>query len=67
MMRKCKLQHEDPYLGLLNIRNTVNEGWQSSPSQRMFGRATKTLLPTIASHLLQSKVITDDDHDRVVK
>ena len=67
MMRKCKLQHEDPYLGLLNIRNTVNEGWRSSPSQRMFGRATKTLLPTIASHLLQSKVITADDRDRVVK
>jgi len=30
MMRKCKLQHEDPYLGLLSIRNTVNEGWHSS-------------------------------------
>jgi len=29
-MRKCKLQHEDPYLGLLSIRNTVNEGWHSS-------------------------------------
>ena len=67
MMRKCKMQHEDPYLGLLNIRNSVNEGWRSSPSQRMFGRATKTLPPTTSSHLQQSKVITDNDCDRVVK
>jgi len=61
MMRKCKLQHEDPYLGLLSIRNTVNEGWQSSPVQRMFGRATKTLLPTAARHLRQSSVPTHED------
>jgi len=33
----------------------------------MFGRSTKTLLRTTSSHLLQSKVITDNDRDCVVK
>ena len=46
MMRRCNLNHEDPYLGLLNLRNTPTEGWQTSPAQRLFGRRTKTLLPT---------------------
>ena len=67
MMRKCKLQHEDPYLGMLSIRNTVNEGWHSSPAQRMFGRATKTLLPTTARHLIQSSISTNEDRHQANK
>ena len=67
MMRKSKLQHEDPYLGLLSIRNTVNEGWHTSPAQRMFGRATKTLLPTTASHLTQSSVSNSKDRYKANK
>ena len=67
MMRKSKLQHEDPYLGLLSIRNIVNEGWHTSPAQRMFGRATKTLLPTTASHLTQSSVSNSKDRDKANK
>ena len=67
MMRKCKLQHEDPYIGLLNICNTINEGWHSSPAQRMFGRATKTLIPTTASHLTQSVFNTGTDRDQANK
>ena len=51
MMRRCQLNHEDPYLGLLNIRNTPTEGWHSSPAQRLFGRRTKTILPTTSSCL----------------
>lgn len=66
MMRKCKLQQEDPYLGLVSIRNTVNEGWHSSPAQRMFGTATKTLLPTTSSHL-QSSIANNYDRDQANK
>ena len=66
-MRKCKLQQEDSYLGLLSIQNTVNEGWHSSPAQRMFGRATRTLLPTTASHLTQSSASTSKDRDQANK
>ena len=46
IMRKCLLSKQDPYLGLLNWRNTPTEGLGSSPVQRAFGHRTKTLLPT---------------------
>ena len=42
MLKKCKASREDPYLGLLNIRNTPSEGMTTSPAQRLFGRRTKT-------------------------
>ena len=51
MLRKCKASKEDPYLGLLNIRNTPTEGMATSPAQRLFGRRTKTLLPTTHNQL----------------
>ena len=44
MLRKCKASKDDPYLGLLNIRNTPTEGMATSPAQRLFGRRTKTLV-----------------------
>ena len=46
MMKKCLHAKEDPYLGLLNLRNTQEEGMTSSPAQRIMGRRTKTALPT---------------------
>ena len=46
MMKKCLHAKEDPYLGLLNLRNTPEEGMTSSPTQRLMGRRTKTSLPT---------------------
>ena len=46
MMKKCKKAKEDPYLGLLNLRNTPQEGLSMSPAQRLLGRRTKTLIPT---------------------
>ena len=51
LLRKCKATGEDPYLGLLNIRNTPPEGMTTSPAQRLFGRRTKTLLPTTNNQL----------------
>ena len=45
MMKKCLHAKEDPYLGLLNLRNTPEEGMTSSPAQRIMGRWTKTALP----------------------
>lgn len=43
----------DPYLGLLNLRNTPTEGLNLSPSQRLMGRRTRTLLPTASTTLKQ--------------
>ena len=46
MMKKCNMNKEDPYIALLNIRNTPQEGIEYSPVQRLMGRRTRTLLPT---------------------
>jgi len=47
--------HKDPYLALLDWRNTPTEGLNSSPVQRLIGRRTRTLLPTSA-RLLKPKL-----------
>jgi hypothetical protein len=51
-MIKFQKDAKDPYLALLDWRNTPSEGLDSSPSQRMFGRRGRTLLPS-ASRLLK--------------
>ena len=38
-------------VGLLNLRNTPQEGLATSPVQRLFGRRTKTLIPCANSTL----------------
>ena len=49
MMKKCHAGKEDPYLGLLNLRNTPTEGLQFSPAQRLLGRKTNTIIPSSMS------------------
>ena len=46
MMKKARIAGTDPNLSLLDYRNTPTEGLGSSPAQRLFGRRTKTLVPT---------------------
>ena len=46
MMKKAKQAGTDIYFSLLDWRNTPSEGISSSPAQKMFGRRTRTLLPT---------------------
>ena len=58
IMKKAKQAGTDIYLSLLDWRNTPSEGMSSSPAQRMFGRGTRTLLPT-TSYLLKPKVQED--------
>ena len=45
LLRKCFGNQEDPYVGLLNLRNTPTEGLETSPAQRLMGRRTRSLLP----------------------
>ena len=54
MMKKCEAKREDPFLALLNMRNTPQEGMDTSPAQRLFGRRTRTLLPTAPALLSPS-------------
>ena len=53
IFRKCKASGQDPYKALLLQRNTPTEGMNTSPSQRIFGRRTRTMLPTSNKNLEQ--------------
>ena len=46
LFRRCNAKGEDPYLGLLNIRNTPGEN-MDSPNQIMFNRRTNMSIPSI--------------------
>ena len=46
LLAKAAKAEQDPYLVLLDWRNTPTETLNSSPVQRLFGRRTKTRLPT---------------------
>ena len=54
IMLKALEAGTDYYLGFLDFRNTPTEGLGTSPAQRLFGRRTKTLLPTAYSLLNQA-------------
>ena len=43
----------DPFLALLEIRNTPTQGMTTSPAQRLLGRETRSILP-------QTSSVTDD-------
>ncbi len=60
LMMKCFDSEQDIHLGLLNLRNTPQEGLTTSPAQRLFGRRTKTLLPTAHDSLVPSNVHMSD-------
>ena len=55
LLRKALDCKHDPYLALRDWRSTPFDMLNSSPSQRVLGRRTKTLLPT-SSKLLKIKV-----------
>lgn len=58
LIRKATESSSDPYLALLDWRNTPTEGLENSPAQRLFSRRTRTLLPTTSS-LLKPEVSKD--------
>ena len=65
-MRKSKDACSDPYLAILDHRNTPSQGFLSSPAQRLMSRRTKTLLPT-ASALLRPEVVDARHTERDMK
>lgn len=67
IMIKCHKSNEDPYLGILNLRNTPNEGLSTSPAQRLMGRRTQTILPTSASALAKSSPISENERKNMDK
>ena len=61
IMKKARNASSDPNLSLLDYRNTPAEGVGSSPSQRLFGRRSRTLLPT-SSRLLVPETVQGVPH-----
>jgi len=51
LIRKAKREKHDPYLALLDFKNTPTHGMDSSPRERLMSHPTKTLLST-SGHLL---------------
>ena len=62
-MKKASGTGADFQFSLLDWRNTPTEGMGSSPAQRMFGRRTRTLLPT-ARQLLKPELVKDVRHKK---
>ena len=58
LLKKSKAARSDIHLALLEWTNTPSEGLESFPAQRMFGRRTRTLIPT-TSELLKPKIVED--------
>ena len=57
LFKKAEQDGKDPWLALLDYRNTPTEGINTSPAQRLMSLRTHTLLPT-ASSLLPPEVCT---------
>ena len=57
LMKKAAHDGNDPYLALLEYRNTPWRDTPDSPAQRLMGRRTKTLIPT-ARNLLKLETIS---------
>ena len=51
LLRKALGAGTDPYIIILDYRNTPTQGMESSPAQRLMNRRTRTLLPTMKTVL----------------
>lgn len=56
LLKKAQKAKTDPWLAVLDHRNTPSVGMTSSPAQRLMSRRTKTLLPT-SGQLLKPMVV----------
>lgn len=66
IMKKSLKSGEDPFLALLSWRYTPSEGMNSSPVQRLYGRRTRTLLPT-TNKFLKPKIATHVKKEMTVR
>lgn len=60
ILKKCSETKEDLYLALLNYRNTPRDNTVGSPAQRLFGRRTRTTIPT-APELLKPQTLKPEE------
>ena len=67
LLRKALTASTDPYLAILDYRNTPTQGVGSSPAQRLMSRRTKTLLPTMNQLLQPQAGKPADDRARLIE
>lgn len=58
LLKKAKADGKDPYLSLLNLRNTPLEDIGASPAQLLMGRRVRTRLPT-KSQMLKPCLVSE--------
>jgi len=63
LIRKARDDRKDPWLALLDHRNTPTEGMRNSPVQRLMSRRTRTLLPARET-LLKPKLAESVQEER---
>ena len=59
MLMKCKINREDPYIGLLNIRNIPQEKEEQFPIEKMIGHKTRSTIPRLSKTTYEE---LDKDH-----
>lgn len=66
LLNKTNYSKTDPYMALLELRNTPTQAVGSSPAQRLLGRRTRSFLPT-TSTLLEPRgaAILQKERDRM--
>ncbi|XP_049267716.1 uncharacterized protein K02A2.6-like [Rhipicephalus sanguineus] len=65
LLQKCQFGSVDFCAALLEWRNTPRDNCLKSPSQRLMGRLTRTLLPVPATHLQPKTVKPKDVQQRL--
>lgn len=59
LIRKAVESGKDPWLAVLDYRNTPTQDTMSSPAQCNLGRRTRTLLPTVSNLLKPQQIDTE--------
>ena len=74
VIKRLMKRADDPYLALLEYRNTPTAGMSSSPAQRMFGHSTRSILPTatpfgtdVLTQKARKKMVTQKHYNRSAK
>lgn len=75
LFKKAIKDNQDPWLALLDYRNTPTAGMQSSPVQRLMSRRTKTrtrtaailLQPEVSTAVTDKRQVAKSYHDRKVR
>ena len=66
IFKKCRDNKISEQLAILNYNNTPTEGIELSPSQRLFGRRCRTLLP-LTEEMLKARHKTNEEREKQSK